>query len=266
MVRSNRLGCGLCLSSSEHIMGVSVSATKPDTTTAPARASANSVNNRPVRPGVKARGAYTATSVAVMVMTAKPISRAPRMLAENGSMPSSMYRKMFSSMTMASSTTRPIASTSASNVRVLMLKPASAISANVPTRLTGIVMMGMMDARIVRKNTKMTSATSTTASMIVRYTLATERSINTELSLATSTSRSAGKSALSLGKIRRTPSDSSSGFAVAWRITPTATTGRPFNRTAVRSSAGPSSTRATSCSLTGKPLTVLTTISLNCAG
>ena len=78
MRRSNQLGLGLCRSSFEHIIGVSVSAMKPDTTTAPASASANSTNSRPVRPGVKASGAYTATSVSVIVTTAKPISRAPR--------------------------------------------------------------------------------------------------------------------------------------------------------------------------------------------
>ena len=46
------------------------------------------------------------------------------MAAWNGLMPSSMWRKMFSSTTMASSTTRPMASTSASSVSVLMVKPA----------------------------------------------------------------------------------------------------------------------------------------------
>ena len=38
-------------------MGVSVSATKPETITAPASVMANSRNSRPVRPGVKAMGA-----------------------------------------------------------------------------------------------------------------------------------------------------------------------------------------------------------------
>ena len=65
-------------------MGDSVSATKPETSTAPANASANSVNSRPVRPGVNASGAYTAASVSVMAMTAKPTSRAPRIDASNG--------------------------------------------------------------------------------------------------------------------------------------------------------------------------------------
>ncbi len=148
-------------------MGVSVSATKPETSTAPASASANSMNSRPVRPGVNASGAYTATSVRVMVTIAKPISRAPLIAAENGSSPSSMCRKMFSSITMASSTTRPIASTSASSVSVLMVKPASAIIAKVPIRLTGIVTIGMIDARSVRRKTKITSATSRIASAIV---------------------------------------------------------------------------------------------------
>ena len=37
------------MSSFEHIIGVSVSATKPDTTTAPASVTANSRNRRPVR-------------------------------------------------------------------------------------------------------------------------------------------------------------------------------------------------------------------------
>ena len=167
MVRSNQLGLGLCLSSWLHIMGVSVNATKPDTTTAPASAKANSTNKRPVRPGVKANGAYTATKVAVMVMTAKPISRAPLILAEKGSIPSSICLKIFSSITIASSTTKPIASTSASNVRVLMEKPASAIKANVPTKLTGMVTMGINEARKVLRKTKITSATKITASTIV---------------------------------------------------------------------------------------------------
>ena len=164
---SNQVGLGLCRNSLEHIMGVSVSATKPDTTTAPASARANSTNSRPVRPGVNASGAYTATSVSVIVITAKPISRAPRIAAEKGSSPSSMWRKMFSSITIASSTTRPIASTRASSVRVLMVKPASAIMAKVPIRLTGIVTIGMIDARTVRRKTKITSATSRIASAMV---------------------------------------------------------------------------------------------------
>ena len=92
MCESNQVGCGLCLSSSDDNIGDSVSATMPEITTAPASASANSVNRRPVRPGEKASGAYTATSVMVMATMAKPTSRAPLMAAWNGAMPSSMWR------------------------------------------------------------------------------------------------------------------------------------------------------------------------------
>ena len=73
-------------------MGVSVSATKPETTTAPASASANSTKSRPVRPGVKASGRNTAASVKVMAITAKLISRMPLRAASKGRMPSSMWR------------------------------------------------------------------------------------------------------------------------------------------------------------------------------
>ncbi len=57
------------LSSFEHIIGDSVSAITPDTTTAPASVKANSRNSAPVRPDTKAIGANTAASVMVMAMT-----------------------------------------------------------------------------------------------------------------------------------------------------------------------------------------------------
>ena len=90
--------------------------------------------------------------------------------------------------------------------------------------------------------------------------------MNSELSLAMSMVMSAGRSALSLGIISRTPCDSVSGLAVACRMTPADIACRPFSRTELRSSAAPSSTRATSRILTGKPLTFFTTISANWAG
>ena len=146
---------------------------------------------------------------------------------------------MFSSMTMASSTTRPIARTNARRVSVFTLKPASDIRANVPMRDTGIVTSGMSDARKVRKNTNMTNATSSDASKIVVYTALIERSMNTELSFATSICTPGGRSRRTLVSSSRTPADKSSGLAVAWRITPTPTESRPFKRTLERSSTEP---------------------------
>ena len=167
MPRSKALGFGLWRSSLLHIIGVSVSATKPDTITAPARVSANSMNSRPVRPGVKASGANTAASVIVIASTANEISRTPLIAAFSGVSPSSMWRKMFSSTTIESSTTRPMASTSDSRVSVLIVNPASAMSENTPIRLTGMVTSGMIEARRVRRKRKTTRATSTTASAVV---------------------------------------------------------------------------------------------------
>ena len=102
------------------IIGVIVSATMPEMMTAPASVTANSRNSAPVRPPVKPSGASTAASVSVMATTGPVISRMPTIAACIGDRPSSMWRWMFSTTTMASSTTRPIASTMASSDRRLI--------------------------------------------------------------------------------------------------------------------------------------------------
>jgi len=137
---------------------------------------------------------------------------------------------------MASSTTMPMASTSANSVSVLMEKPNKDMRANAPIRLTGMVMSGMSEARTERRNTKMTSVTSTTASAMVVYTALIDRSMNTELSLAISTVIPGGKSCRTRSTSVRTDADNSSGLAVAWRMTPSETESRPLSRTDERSS------------------------------
>ena len=97
-------------------------------------------------------------------------------------MPSSMCRKMFSSTTMASSTTRPMASTIASRVRVLTVKPKAYIRANAPISETGMVTIGMMVARRLRRKKKITSTTSTIASPIVLKTDEMARSMKVDVS------------------------------------------------------------------------------------
>ena len=93
-----------------------------------------------------------------------------------------------------------------------------------------------------------------------------DRSIKTELSLATSTTTPGGKSFWIFSIKARTPADKSRGFAVAWRMTPTPIASLPLSRTLERSSAGPCATRATSPMRTGKPLTVLTITCENSPG
>ena len=106
----------------------------------------------------------------VMAITGATISRAPSNAARTGVSPSSMWRWMFSTTTMASSTTRPIASTIASSVNRLIEKPQASIRAAVPISDSGMVTTGMMTARNVPRNRKITTMTITTASISVCFT------------------------------------------------------------------------------------------------
>jgi hypothetical protein len=69
---------------------------------------------------------------------------------------------MFSIITMASSTTNPVAIVSAMSDRLLSENPARYMTPNVPTSDNGTAMLGMMVAEALRRKKKMTSTTSTT--------------------------------------------------------------------------------------------------------
>ena len=73
----------------------------------------------------------------------------------------------FSTPTMASSTTIPIASTNASKVNKLTEKPISNIKKNTPIKDNGIVTIGISTERNAPRNKKITSITMTAASIIV---------------------------------------------------------------------------------------------------
>ncbi len=64
---------------------------------------------------------------------------------------------MFSTTTMASSTTMPIASTRPNSDRLFSEKPSAAMTAKVPTMATGTAISGMMAARQFCRNTSITS-------------------------------------------------------------------------------------------------------------
>ena len=91
-------------------IGTSVSETKAEARMASETTTANSWNSRPITPGMKKIGMNTATSEVEIEMIVNATSREPCSAAWNGAMPSSMWRMMFSSITIASSTTRPTAS------------------------------------------------------------------------------------------------------------------------------------------------------------
>ena len=118
--------------SREHSIGVSVSDTNIDARMATVTTTANSLKMRPITPPIKSTGMNTATSEIEIEMMVKPISRAPFSAASMAESPSSsMWRKMFSSMTMASSTTRPTASVNPISEMLSMEKPNRNITPSV---------------------------------------------------------------------------------------------------------------------------------------
>ena len=118
----SRPGC-LCsrLSRSTHRLGVSVSATMPEITTAIEIVTANWRYSSPVRPPRNAIGTNTAHSVSTIAITGPDTSRIALIAASRAAIFSScMMRSTFSSTTIASSTTMPIASTMPNSVSVLI--------------------------------------------------------------------------------------------------------------------------------------------------
>ena len=119
--RDSGLPGGACASPRAHSIGVSVSATTPDSSTATPMLTANSWNSRPIMPPMNRIGRNTAASEIVIDSTVKPISCAPSSAACMRDFPISRWRAMFSITTTASSTTKPIASVIAIRLRLLRL-------------------------------------------------------------------------------------------------------------------------------------------------
>ena len=85
---------------------------------------------------------------------------------------------MFSSTTMASSTTMPIASTRPNSVRLFSEKPIAAMTANVPISETGTSIIGRIMALQSCRNTSTTMPTRITASRSVLKTSLTDSRMN----------------------------------------------------------------------------------------
>jgi hypothetical protein len=105
-----------------------------------------------------------------MAMIGPPSSRAAWTAAGMGFMPSSRCRFTFSTMMIASSTTRPIASTSASKVSKLMEKPKAAIMVKVPMSDSGMATVGISTERSEPRKMNTTAVTMSSASKSVRIT------------------------------------------------------------------------------------------------
>ena len=85
-----------------------------------------------------------------------------------------MLRSTFSTTTIASSTTMPIASTSPNSDRLFSVNPNIAMKKKVPISDTGMATIGMMAARQVCRNRMTTSTTRMMASPMVSTTASTD--------------------------------------------------------------------------------------------
>jgi hypothetical protein len=239
-----------CLSSLADIIGVMVSATMPEITTAPASVRANSRNSEPVRPPVKASGANTAASVIVMATTGPVISLMPTKAAWGGVRPSSMWRWMFSTTTMASSTTRPIASTIASNERRLIEYPIRNRKKHTPISDSGMVTIGISTERKEPRKSRMMKMTMTTASEMVRNTSRIDALIDSVASYIRVMVMPSGSEAWMAGSSSMTAEAVSSGFAAGVGKMAMKVPGRPLKLTTMSVLSAASSTSATSPSRT----------------
>src|SRR5450432_2540388 len=149
-----------------------VSETKADINTAAASTTPNSRNKRPTKPCKNITGKKTMASVIEVEITAKKISLLPSSAALRMGMPSSSFRKIFSVTTMPSSTTKPVASTIPSKVKILIEKPDMYMIKKVATSEMGISINGRTAINQLRKKMKITSTTSVKAMMSVSFTSA----------------------------------------------------------------------------------------------
>ena len=118
-------------------MGIRVIATISDINIANVMVSAWSRNNCPATPCTNTSGKNTATVVRVDAITAIETSRAPLTAACRIVAPASRMRAMFSSTTIESSTTIPVASASPPSDMTLRLTPAWPMKKNVVIRDIG---------------------------------------------------------------------------------------------------------------------------------
>ncbi|MNO42994.1 hypothetical protein D3C76_331990 [compost metagenome] len=144
-------------------------------------------------------GINTAIREKVREIRVKPICRAPLSAACMGLSPSSMCREIFSSMTMASSTTKPVAMVRAMRVRLFTEKPARYITPKVPINDSGTVMEGIRVALKRRKNRKVTITTRAMAKNSSWRTSLIEARMVWVRSVSTTTSRPAGRLSVIVG-------------------------------------------------------------------
>src|SRR5690625_5842355 len=144
-------------------MGVNIKEISKEINTATDDVTANSVNRRPISPPTNHMGINTATKEKLIAVTVKLTSRKPRTAARKGLSPLSKYRIMLSKTTIASSTTKPVATIKAIKEMVLSVKPKAYIKAKLLIKEAGTATAGISAARQLRKKSSTTPTTKITA-------------------------------------------------------------------------------------------------------
>ncbi len=229
-----------------------VSEISSETMIAVDRVMANSRNSRPTMPPIIRIGMNTAISEMLIDITVKPTSLAPSSAAWSRVLPASRWRVMFSSTTMASSTTKPVATVRAIRDRLSRLKPRRYITPSAPSSETVTATAGARAARPLFRKKATTITTRMTANSRVRSTSCSEARMVTVRSMATDMSRSWGSDALSVGRAFLIRSTVEMMLAPGWRLITTTIAGLAMrdsallNRPRLWTSSTPSWTSATS--------------------
>ena len=135
---------------------------------------------------------------------------------------------MFSIITIASSTTKPVATVSAISERLSSDMPVKAITPNVPISDNGTATDGMIVAHSRRRNTKITATTRKMVRIRVNCTSSTEARMVMVRSANTSRWTSAGNTACSSGRMLRICSTVCTMLAPGWRRMSSSTAGLPL--------------------------------------
>ncbi len=151
----------------------------PEMTTEIAMVIANCLYSVPVTPLRNATGRNTATSTSTIEISAPAISVIACLAASSADKPFLvMLTSTFSTTTIASSTTRPMARIMPNSVSMLIEKPSMNMPMKVPMIDTGTARIGMIVARSDCRNTNTTNTTSKTASKKVCTTFSIEFNVN----------------------------------------------------------------------------------------
>ena len=162
---------------------------------------------------------------------------------------------MFSIITMASSTTKPVEIVSAISVRLFRLYPSRYMTANVPTSDSGTATLGMIVAgEVPQEQEDHHHHQADGQQQLELHVLRPRRGWWWSGRSGCATLTDAGSDALSCGSSFLTRSTTSMMLAPGWRWMFTMTAGVSFIQAASFASSAPSTTLATSESSTGAPL------------